>query len=154
MRRNRSMSMERFLRMRLKLPGSQCTLRASQASLRSCSFSTLLTDSPISYSFVCIAPAVVGFPSACRSKLFYNKLNIRIRLKPGPRRNYCKFGCKNILLRSFPTIYHVTEAIRKCNKIVSQNELLQTVQKICIIVEQNGLHHGEDATLHHWHRRL
>ena len=49
-RRNKSKSMESLFRIRLKLPGSQCTFRASHASLRSCSFSTALMEFPIWYS--------------------------------------------------------------------------------------------------------
>ena len=47
---NKSKSMESLFRIRLKLPGSQCTFRASHASLRSCSFSTALMEFPIWYS--------------------------------------------------------------------------------------------------------
>lgn len=49
-RLSKSRSMEGRLRIRLKLPGSQWTFRASQASLRSCSFNCAFIKSPIVYS--------------------------------------------------------------------------------------------------------
>ena len=65
MRRKRSMSIEGFFRMRLKLPGSQCTLRASQASLRSCSFSFAFIALPMWYS----SDSIFCFPCVSVAKL-------------------------------------------------------------------------------------
>ena len=65
MRRKRSMSIEGFFRMRLKLPGSQCTLRASHASLRSCSFSFAFIALPMWYS----SDSILCFPCVSVAKL-------------------------------------------------------------------------------------
>lgn len=77
MRRKRSMSIEGFFRMRLKLPGSQCTLRASHASLRSCSFSFAFIALPIWYSSDSIL--LSSFRYHCKntiSRLFSSNLSL------------------------------------------------------------------------------
>lgn len=77
MRRKRSMSIEGFFRMRLKLPGSQCTLRASHASLRSCSFSFAFIALPMWYTSDSIL--LSSFRYHCKntiSRLFSSNLSL------------------------------------------------------------------------------